>query len=777
MFSSYGENTPRDLGIDFVTTFDWEPPALVPPQSLTAILPILSVSLHKTQDLLEPFLHPLEHIREVVIVCPDAIASDVRRMLQKTFASLGSADHPDVSLRPWQGHLNTSAATLRAAIDQTTEWALIMDDTGLTDVLQSSRAALLHPPVATLPFGPNGVFLSNDSDSSEASFLWDRAQPAQYLFPPFVIPSYLVSSVRGERIDDNPWINLGRQIAKNRPDAVGGVIVLPDSNIVPLPSSNPKDRAESSPNLQDALPDWETNSRTKGHGNDSFTGSSSVCVSARFIFLLPTREDLRHLMPLICGMKSRDNHTHIRTLVYDEGYDKPGQLDWETEFLESYHCDVKYEVLTGRTPLAFARNGSTVLSQWLDESSGLVDVVFTLHELDHLVSFLVSEQKDKLFHGATVIRIPRLDLENTEWMASLKLEEWKNWHRPRIDISIITNDRPQSLTRLMNSLASARYFGDQPTLRVNVEQDCDADTLRIAENIAWPLGRLFIHHRVVHGGLLAAVVESWYPQDNDSYGLLLEDDVELSPLYYAWIKMTLLRYRYGVASDRTPNLFGISLYQQKHLELPMEGRQPFNPRSMFAEAGLSHPITPYLSPVPCSWGAIYFPEHWREFHDYLAVRLAETTLTIENEVVPDVRSNHWSKSWKKFFIELVYLRGYVMLYPNYEDFVSLSTNHLEVGSHVKLRSPEKQDLFLLPLMQLHRPEENSKLLDLPNHTLPPLDALPVLNLTGYITSLEALVEQGTSRRSNLIGCDSPTELYNIRSLMCISVTVAPGLFR
>jgi hypothetical protein len=38
-------------------------------------------------------------------------------------------------------------------------------------------------------------------------------------------------------------------------------------------------------------------------------------------------------------------------------------------------------------------------------------------------------------------------------------------------------------------------------------------------------------------------VESWYPRSNDSYGLLLEDDVEVSPLFYAWIKLALLRYR------------------------------------------------------------------------------------------------------------------------------------------------------------------------------------------------------------------------------------------
>lgn len=119
-----------------------------------------------------------------------------------------------------------------------------------------------------------------------------------------------------------------------------------------------------------------------------------------------------------------------------------------------------------------------------------------------------------------------------------------DWHKPRIDISVITRDRPNSLARLLNSLSAARYFGDSIDLRLNVEQDCDFETLRISQGYMWRHGSFFLHHRIVHGGLLPAVVESWYPRNNDTYGLLLEDDVELSPLFYAWVKMAILKYRF-----------------------------------------------------------------------------------------------------------------------------------------------------------------------------------------------------------------------------------------
>ena len=112
----------------------------------------------------------------------------------------------------------------------------------------------------------------------------------------------------------------------------------------------------------------------------------------------------------------------------------------------------------------------------------------------------------------------------------------KDWNVPRVDISIITNNRSQPLLRPL-------YFGDSLDLRFNMEDSTDADTKRLADDFGWKHGPVFVHHRITHGGLLTAVVVSWYPRSNDSYGLLLEDGVEVSPLFYAWIKLALLRYR------------------------------------------------------------------------------------------------------------------------------------------------------------------------------------------------------------------------------------------
>lgn len=222
-------------------------------------------------------------------------------------------------------------------------------------------------------------------------------------------------------------------------------------------------------------------------------------------------------------------------------------------------------------------------------------------------------------------------------------------------------------------------------------------------------------------------------------------------------------FRYDDIRNISPKLFGISLYQQKHLELPLPGRRPFDAKELFAANNLPYPDTPYLSQVPCSWGAVYFPEHWREFHSYLSIRLAQLALPLSHHVVPDVRSNNWKRSWKKYFIELAYLRGYVMLYPNFQNFASLSTNHLEPGSHVTAndRTKEKKDLFQVPLVQ------NIREIALPNRHLSDWQHLPVLNLTGSLHTLRSLVRVGYRRRDFLVDCPHSPALFDAVSLMCV----------
>ncbi|KAL8280882.1 hypothetical protein RQP46_006561 [Phenoliferia psychrophenolica] len=373
--------------------------------------------------------------------------------------------------------------------------------------------------------------------------------------------------------------------------------------------------------------------------------------------------------------------------------------------------------------------------------------------------------------GVVVIPLVKADVVHSEWIAALPMEALRHWHTPKIDITVITNDRPTSLNRLLTALQDAHYFGDSVSLALNLEQTADRTTQRLVDDFPWSFGPLAVRHRIILGGLMPAIVESWYPSSNDSYGVFLEDDVEVSPMFYSWLKFTILHYRYHSATRaRSTRLFGVSLYQQRNIELRLEGRQPFDAHKLFDD--LSIPSTsPYLSQIPCSWGAAYFPEVWREFHAYLALRLSETALPITDAIVPEIKSNKWPRSWKKYFIELVYMRGYVMLYPNYADFLSFSTNHLEKGTHIHVDTVDekRKRQFNVPLMQ-----RNSSIVGgLPGQQLPDWDALPVLDLWGAVASDDDLVERGWQSVAQLDTCPpfrldvAPT--YNARELLCAKV--------
>ncbi|KAI9317164.1 hypothetical protein BX666DRAFT_1857770 [Dichotomocladium elegans] len=360
--------------------------------------------------------------------------------------------------------------------------------------------------------------------------------------------------------------------------------------------------------------------------------------------------------------------------------------------------------------------------------------------------------------GPTIISLPVKEIPHALWIADLSFEALTQWNTVQIELVVITDSRPQSLGRLFQSLRRGMYLGDRVDLTIHMEQTADSVTRRATQNLVWDHGAKTVRHRIRKGGLMPAIVESWYPSSNNDYAVILEDDIEVSHLFYIWAKYAILKYRYS--GDRTmdgyPSLFGVSLYSPRHLELLPEGRRPFDP-SQFIDGH-----SPYLTPVPCSWGAVYFPEHWREFHSYLIGRLDMPSSA--NVTVPESRSNRWKKSWKKYFIELAYFRAYVMLYPNFNHFESFSTNHLEIGTHVKDRgrSQSKIDEFQVPLMHI-----DTIIAQLPQHKLPDFSALPVLDLWGKPTSLDQLNDRSLAWHPKISTCErNKANSFDPSDLLC-----------
>ncbi|KAK3835452.1 MAG: hypothetical protein J3R72DRAFT_403651 [Linnemannia gamsii] len=375
-------------------------------------------------------------------------------------------------------------------------------------------------------------------------------------------------------------------------------------------------------------------------------------------------------------------------------------------------------------------------------------VIFYLQEPDSIFS-------DGLAISHTRANIPAIalkpeDIEHVRWIPDLPIQALQNWNTPEVKLVVITNNRPGSCIRLLRSLSHAHYLNDKVSLTLNMDAEADRVTIQMAGSFQWEFGEKFMRHRVRRGGLMLAVVEAWYPQGNNEYAVLLEDDVEVSPLFYSWIKYNILKYRYSPDNQLYQHMFGVSMYSQKFVETHLAGRAPFNPEDIFIETPEYELRTPFLLQLPCSWGAVYFPEHWREFHEYVADRLLDiewNKTSLQSVQIPNSRTNRWSNSWKKLFIEMIYMRGYVMLYPNFFNFTSFSTNHLEWGTHTK-QQRNSAGTFLVPLMT-----DSERLLDdLPNRRLPDWDSLPVLDLWANLATSAELIKRGRALQEQLNPC-------------------------
>lgn len=489
----------------------------------------------------------------------------------------------------------------------------------------------------------------------------------------------------------------------------------------------------------------------------------------RLVLLFDDVNNAAELLPLLCRlMNTHDKQIHI---ILANGLTKPTFED----ALEQMECVQNKENPTVIHDLTMAYNNGVNQAFDVDPTSYINPIVRLLGFLQPQVIIQVKSTKNSYYFHSIEAAIKSLDImpihldaqqiEHALWISDLSIEALRHWNDIKIELVVITDRRSQSLARLLQSANEAHYLGDEHIeIVLHMEQSADVVTQDVVRSFKWKHGNKKIRHRIRKGGLMPAIVESWYPSDNNNYGVLLEDDIELSPLFYAWSKYNILKYRYSPSEeDAYQHMYGVSLYSPRNLELLPEGRRPFNPEPVLENSGYSK-RAPYASQVPCSWGAVYFPEHWREFHAYLTARLAkEEWKGYHNITTPGSRSHKWQKSWKKYFIELVYLRAYVMMYPNFENFESFSTNHLEFGTHVKEngRTQSKVDQFLVPLMQ-----RDTILNQLPNQQLPIFENLPLMDLWGNVRSMEEMDQIGLEWHKKISPCQRTVGTFNPADLLC-----------
>lgn len=224
-------------------------------------------------------------------------------------------------------------------------------------------------------------------------------------------------------------------------------------------------------------------------------------------------------------------------------------------------------------------------------------------------------------------------------------------------ITIIAYDRPQSLRRLLNSLANCVYPDGHPDLVISIDPSDKPEVLDLSNEFIWQ-GKKSVNLNQNRLGLKAHVLACGsYVKDYDAI-LMLEDDLFLSPFFMSYVQAS---YQY-FKDDET--VAQISLYSPLLNENVL---QPFYP--------LNEGFDNYYLQRGSSWGQVWTRKMWNDFFSWYNVN---ETIDFKQQKIPEnVASWPNTSSWKKYFnLYLINMNKFVT-YP----FASYSTNFADPGTH------------------------------------------------------------------------------------------------
>ncbi len=239
-----------------------------------------------------------------------------------------------------------------------------------------------------------------------------------------------------------------------------------------------------------------------------------------------------------------------------------------------------------------------------------------------------------------------------------------------VPVVIVAYNRPDSLARLLGSLARARH-PRKTRLIISVDGGAgNEETVRVACDFDWKPGEKEIIVREKNLGLKDHVLACAGMAADFGAVIILEDDLYVSPFYYEYAMKAVSFYR---GDDRVA---GISLYSHG-----------FNETAGFPFVPYHDGSDVFFMQVPCSWGQCWTGEQWKKFSAWQEVHRGNDD-PLFAALPPNVL--RWpATSWKKIFMAYLADTGRFFAYPR----VSLTTNFGDRGTHHR-----KNSIFQVPLL-------------------------------------------------------------------------------
>ncbi|KHN01469.1 hypothetical protein glysoja_009675 [Glycine soja] len=246
---------------------------------------------------------------------------------------------------------------------------------------------------------------------------------------------------------------------------------------------------------------------------------------------------------------------------------------------------------------------------------------------------------------------------------------------------------------LPRPLAAADYLADRVHLHLHIDHFAPDNAshvdpkllqahriLEFVDGFDWKFGDKVVHYRTGNVGLQAQWLEAWWPNSDHEFAFVVEDDLEVSPLYYEFVKALIMNFYYN-ASNYSPSIFGVSLQRAR-----------FVPGKHGNKLQLDDQTRLFLYQLVGTWGQILFPKPWKEFRLWYDENKAKGNKPfLEGMVTTGWYKKMGERIWTPWFIKFIQSRGYFNIYTNLLHERALSVSHRDAGvNYGKTAGPDSK---------------------------------------------------------------------------------------
>jgi hypothetical protein len=378
--------------------------------TITIALPVTEKSARTLELTIVDLLEYQSTIQEVVVVCPELLLSTARSSIRHIIASYGQTLSTQLTLLPCPQATCSAEALIETAFHVSTDWTLVLEESGLRKVNKVALSLLLNPPAVSFPLGVKGFAFPPSKTHDEARLPLASHRPADFLVPPFVLPGFTLSDVYSlPDLTLDSWSALGRWVSERRPDSIGGVIISQDLAVDTCFESHLE--AEDMGNRERLITLHINDDHSHIFGPESSSSNAGNQPHGHFGVFFPSLDDLVRFSQVACGLVVGGHRLDI--LLYSEA-------DQDQAFISAGACTLQYQSSSTATTAAL------IVSSWLSQLSGPFDVIIALTADDIFTTSLLLAAHNSDNAACTTVRLPREDLIYSDWMGDLSLMEWKS---------------------------------------------------------------------------------------------------------------------------------------------------------------------------------------------------------------------------------------------------------------------------------------------------------------------------------------------------------------